>query len=207
MSAGLKELVTASGQRGENMEKAVLRKQILAKRNALPAQTRQAWDEQIFDRLVAYDQLSPCPVYLCYVSYRSEVDTKEFITWCLGQGKMVFVPKVLQESNMAFYRIFGPEDLAAGYQGILEPKALPENALSDWLKKAGKEVVSLRMLLPGAAFDKKGNRIGYGGGFYDRWLAKAGALGNLERIGLAYRMQVVENFPADSFDQDRKSVV
>lgn len=198
--------------------KAALRKQMLKNRNALFPEQRKLWDEQICRRLIQYDKEFPCPVYLCYVSYKSEVSTKEFILWCLEQGKSVFVPKVMEkkapelESNgagvtdMAFYQISAWEELRAGYQGILEPDALPEGSFSERILNLDIQNQHFRMLLPGAVFDRQGNRIGYGGGFYDRWLARwdqtdYGKRGSLEKIGLAYHIQVADRIPAEEFDQ------
>lgn len=231
-------------------EKAELRKRILKERNELSSEQRKIWDGQIFERLVKYDAENPCPVYLCYVNNKSEVNTKNFILWCLEMGKTVFVPRVFADDSavsgdesgslkkpagsvkegakpaeMEFYRIVAWEDLKAGYRGILEPEALPERSFSRWLAETGrdrrivsadgfsgrtaetgKKTPTVRMLLPGAVFDKSGNRIGYGGGFYDRWLAKREKQqwnydGKLEKIGLAYRMQIVETLPAECFDK------
>lgn len=194
----------------KKQEKAQLRKQILKKRNGLSHEQREIWDKQIFEELVKYDAENPCSAYLCYVNYRSEVKTKDFILWCLEMGKTVFVPKVLQKepAEMEFYRIAAWGELKAGYQGILEPEVLPERAFSRWF--TGTE--RARVLLPGAVFDKKGNRIGYGGGFYDRWIAKQEVKiccfdGKLEKIGLAYGMQVVEELPSERFDQKADFVI
>lgn len=202
-------------------QKTRLRRQIMKERNNIPEEIRRGMDRQILDRLMQFDEENPCPVYLCYANYKSEVSTKEFILWCLEQGKLVFVPKVKAEAKpteMEFYRIHAWEELKTGYQGILEPEPLPERAFFKWLaeteKKAGEgaERIHLRMLLPGAVFDKKGNRIGYGGGFYDRWLAGWEHLADgkpvvLEKIGLAYEMQVVETLPAECFDKKVDRVI
>lgn len=202
-------------------QKARLRRKILKERNSLPEEIRRGMDRRILEKLIQYDGKDPCPVYLCYVNYKSEVSTKEFILWCLEQGKQVFVPKVKAEAKpaeMEFYQIHAWEELKTGYQGILEPEALPERAFYKWLaateKEAGEraEKIPLRMLLPGAAFDKKGNRIGYGGGFYDRWLAGWEHVTGekpvvLEKIGLAYEMQVVDVLPAERFDKKVDRVI
>lgn len=204
-------------------EKAALRKRILKNRNALPHELRQIWDKQIFEKLLKYDAENPCAVYLCYANYKSEVSTKDFICWCLDRGKTVFVPKVFawektKPTEMEFYQIAVWNDLKEGYQGILEPEALPERAFTEWFTKAEKkaagkpERIYLRMLLPGAVFDTDGNRIGYGGGFYDRWLAKQGKQvvcydGKLEKVGLAYNMQIVGTLPTECFDQKADLVI
>lgn len=249
-----------------NWEKYILRKQVLRNRNALSEEKRQLWNKQILENLMQYDRRNPCSVYLCYVSYKSEVSTKEFILWCLKNGKTVFVPKVLvnqhiqcaewksgaessgetveNPTEMEFYQITSWEELSAGYQGILEPKVLSDRAFSGWLAKqetvlrsnccAEKETVKksekmtvekmmpkaemeskrihLRMLLPGIVFDKCGNRIGYGGGFYDRWLAKwaqyeSNGLAVLQKIGLAYGIQVVDKIPSDYFDKKIDGII
>ena len=239
-----------------NRKKAALRKHILQDRNAILPVQRQQWDRQIFRRLVAYDRAHPCSAYLCYVSYKSEVSTKEFIRRCLEEEKPVFVPKVLTDRHplpdgkdepdnrmdsappeMEFYQITAWEELKKGYQGILEPEVLPERsffeqfrkpALSKQMKavnrteeregtvaKNEKNILCFRMLLPGAVFDKTGNRIGYGGGFYDRWLARwngfqcgsAEPAVILEKIALAYKMQIVDRIPAEFFDQKADCII
>lgn len=216
-------------------EKAALRGRILKERNALLPEQRKIWDGQIFGQLVQMDKAFPCPVYLCYVSYKSEVSTKEFILWCLENGKTVFVPKVMEGRDMEFYRITAWEELQAGYQGILEPEALSKKSFSEWIARsdiygqfagvcrsvpAGREKTAekektagkIRMLMPGAVFDRQGNRIGYGGGFYDRWLARWDRTaqenrGVLEKIGLAYRIQMTDCIPAEPFDQKTDYVI
>lgn len=202
-------------------EKAQLRRRILKERNALSQEQRQIWDRQILERLIKYDAENPCSVYLSYVNYKSEVNTKNFILWCLEKGKTVFVPKVKAEgkpAEMEFYRIREWEELKSGYQGILEPEALPERAFSLWFARAEKEMKSehgrihLRMLLPGAVFDKKGNRIGYGGGFYDRWLAKwekeiACFDRKFETTGIAYRLQIAKVLETENFDKRADHVI
>ncbi len=227
--------------------KAELRKQILKERNFVLSEQRQIWDRRILERLMKYDEEKPCDAYLCYVNGKSEVDTKEFILWCLQKKKTVFVPKVLTSEvsaleeksgssknkrkaiDMAFYRIFCLEDLKVGYQGILEPEGLAEDSFCFWmekmqerceysqekmldsqLKESARENLLIRMLMPGAVFDKEGNRIGYGGGFYDKWIAKwekCGWAGKLEKMGLAYQMQIVEEIPIEPHDQKVDFVV
>ena len=221
------------------MRKAELRKRILEERDALLPERRRIWDKQILEKLIKYDGEKPCETYLCYVSYKSEVDTKEFIRWCLQKGKVVFVPKVLTSEvsifeeksgsspkkrkavDMAFYQIYRFEDLKAGYQGILEPEGLTENSFCFWMEKmwdflskeSAGESLLIRMIMPGAVFDKRGNRIGYGGGFYDKWLARweekweNGGAGKLEKMGLSYQMQIVEEIPVEPFDQKADLVV
>lgn len=234
MRAGCIDIMQEKDLSDRKQEKVQLRKRILKERNALPYGQREIWDRQIFEELIKYDAADPCSVYLCYVNYQSEVKTKEFILWCLNSEKVVFVPKVskIEPAEMEFYQITAWGELKAGYQGILEPEAWPERAFPRWLKgterdgqitsagsisgrmaEAGeKKMQVIRILLPGAVFDRDGNRIGYGGGFYDRWLAKWNHSGSadmavLEKIGLAYGIQIVGTLPAERFDRKVDCVI
>lgn len=157
--------------------KSQLRREILKKRNAISKEEKCLWDRQILGRLMAYEEENPCDILLCYVDYKSEVSTKEFLKWCIDKEKKVFVPKVRigekpdsseKEFAMEFYRLESLEQLKEGYQGILEPEGRHQDAFSCFVA----EQEPIRMFLPGAVFDRQGNRIGYGSGFYDRWLAK-----------------------------------
>ena len=96
---------------------------------------------------------------------------------------------------MAFYRVYSDADLIPGYQGILEPQE--KQPFTEELAFLKPEKVL--MLMPGAAFDDKGNRIGYGGGYYDRFLSQMGGyIGN--RCMLAFEMQWVKEIEAEACD-------
>ncbi len=128
-----------------------------------------------------------------FVSYGTEVDTIAIIRQLFetNQSKnrvRIAVPKV-QGRDMEFYEIGSMEDLEPGYQGILEPK----DSCSLVEAKEG------LMLLPGLAFDRQGNRVGYGGGYYDRYLQKYGN----ERLftwAVAYDFQIVDQIECKEFD-------
>lgn len=187
----------------KTMTKGEIRKTCLKNRNLISEKQKKIWDREIFEALWKYEEAYPADIYLCYVSYQSEVSTLELIDLVSQIGKAIFVPKVLSITGekdtagknqpvfqeMDFYRIDSRQDLTAGYQGISEPEGLEERRF------CGK---SARMLLPGAAFDRQGNRIGYGAGFYDRWLAKADC--EIEKIGLCYTQQLVSGIPAEPQD-------
>ena len=122
-----------------------------------------------------------------YSATQNEVDLTEFIRYALGNAMKVAFPRV-DGADMDFYEIQSWEDLFPGYQGILEPQTI------------GKEPVlpvdSDVMLFPGVVFDRKGGRIGYGGGYYDRYLA--GFRGT--KLGLVYRDFIVNSVPHGRFD-------
>jgi len=173
-------------------ERTALRTQILTARNSLPPEERQRKSRAIAERLLALPEFSGAHRVFSYVSFRSEVETLPLITHCLNRGVTVSVPLTLPaEHRLLAYAITDPRrDLAPGYYGILEPaEALP------LVNPAAIEVV----VVPGSVFDVQGGRLGYGGGFYDRFLQ--GAAPQALRIGLAFDLQVVAAVPLKSHDQ------
>lgn len=170
------------------MTKQEAREQMKKLRRELSDQERKKKDRLIFEHLMQTEAMQQETYFFPFVSYGTEVDTLSIIEWVLEQGRMtVAVPKV-QGKEMDFYRITSQKELAKGYQGILEP------VTSDSI--FAKEGV---MLLPGLAFDKKKNRTGYGGGYYDRYLARCKSQ-KLITIALAYEFQIVDAIEADCFD-------
>ncbi|WP_455718910.1 5-formyltetrahydrofolate cyclo-ligase [Anaerosporobacter sp.] len=137
-------------------------------------------------------------IYL-YVSYNQEVNTIGIIKHILEDKKRVAVPKVIDDT-MEFHEITSLEQLSEGAFGILEP--IVNNPVSEnpeWNS-------SNLMIVPGLVFDKTGNRIGYGGGYYDRYIHKYS-----DRIGLkiafAYDFQVFEHVDIESFDEKIDGII
>lgn len=123
-----------------------------------------------------------------YISFRGEVKTLEIIEEALSIGKRVVVAKVDKENKgLILSEIESLTELEPGFLGILEPKEIKE------IKPEELDMV----LVPGIAFDEKGNRVGYGKGYYDRFLRK---IKNVPFIGLAYEVQMVNNIPSDKHD-------
>ncbi|MDO5381843.1 MAG: 5-formyltetrahydrofolate cyclo-ligase [Eubacteriales bacterium] len=126
---------------------------------------------------------------LTYVSYNQEVDTKKFILRCIEDGKNVYVPKVIKNDygkTMIFVRIKSFDDLQKGYMGISEPVSDEESLVDKGL-----------MIMPGLAFDREFNRIGYGGGFYDRYLEEHK---NILKIGVCFDFQLFDSIPCEEHD-------
>jgi len=121
-----------------------------------------------------------------YVNYNQEVITSDIIKKSLVVGKKVYIPKI-HGDVMKFHEIHSfEEDLAPGSYGILEPTTDLSDDLRDGL-----------LIMPGLAFDMKGHRIGYGGGFYDKYLA----LPNLHcKLAIAYDFQIFDIITTDKFD-------
>lgn len=177
------------------MGKTEIRRQILKKRAELDKTYRKEADKKIYNRLLSLAQYREASWILVFVSYKSEVDTTKIIKTAIEQKKRVAVPKVLSNGYMEFFEIFSLEELVKGYQGILEPDITKKNPI---LVRKMKE--KILMLMPGAAFDRKCHRIGYGGGFYDRYLEK-NSCGQMVTMALCYQIQVVNEIPVCEHDR------
>lgn len=173
-------------------ERTALRTNILAARNSLPAAERQRKNRAITERLLALPEFARARSIFAYVSFRSEVETLDLIAHCLKNGRAVSVPLTLPaEHRLLAHAITDmSQDLTPGYCGIPEPLAtLP------LVDPASIEVV----VIPGSVFDTRGGRLGYGGGYYDRFLHSASP--QALRIGLAFDLQVVKAVPLENHDQ------
>lgn len=184
------------------MEKKEIRKRILKKRDMLSLEYREEADEKIFQKLISLKEYNEAGLIMPYINYKSEVDTKRLIVQAFGEKKRVAVPKVLnQNGEMEFYEITSLEEVISGYKGIEEPDITGKNPLD--IKAESEKTL---LIMPGAAFDRQCNRIGYGGGFYDRYLEKNSCI-NLKSIALCYQIQIVEKFESDIFDQKPNMVL
>lgn len=198
-----------------DLGKSAARKRALAKRESISAQDRAAYDAAIAENVTAMREYREAGMILAYAGYRSEVDTKGLIESALRDGKTVFAPRVSGE-DMEFWRIASLADLREGYRGIPEPEQTV--SFPEWIgqKSDDRNETGVMMWMPGAAFDRERHRIGYGGGFYDRYLARcagedkdggtgAEASGEGRRfrlciVALAYSCQVSDKIPFEAHD-------
>jgi 5-formyltetrahydrofolate cyclo-ligase len=177
-------------------EKDRLRREIRQARNALSPAWREAASRHITDRLWSWDKLMAAEVVHCYVAWRSEVGTRELIERVLGLDKKIVAPRVDKLHHiLKHYYIQEVNDLVTGAFGIPEPDLAH-------CKQAQIEDVQL-IIVPGVAFDSRGNRLGSGHGYYDRFLAQSSAV----RVGLAFGMQIIDSVPAESHDEKMNFVV
>lgn len=140
--------------------------------------------------LYKIDEYKNASCIFAYVSYNQEVRTRGLIEHALEDGKRVAVPKV-DGDIMNFSYISSLGDLKAGYMGIPEP-------LED-LECADDREEQVLMIMPGLAFDETGNRVGYGKGYYDRYLMQHNKT-RYTKTALAYDFQIVDRIEADAFD-------
>ncbi|MDE6759082.1 MAG: 5-formyltetrahydrofolate cyclo-ligase [Lachnospiraceae bacterium] len=172
------------------MDKIMLRKYMTEKRNGLTAHEIQSCSEEITKKLLGSIFYKECRNLCLYNAFRNEVSCRFIMKQALSDRKRVFMP-VTDESHktIEFYEVTGDTVWRKGAYGIEEPILESETRI---LKE--KAVI----LMPGLVFDRKKHRIGYGGGYYDRYLAR-----HTEHItaALCYAFQIIEeNLPCEEHD-------
>ena len=177
------------------MERNELRKKIIQKRDEMLPDQRTEKSRLIQQSILGSHFFKKATTILTYVDFRSEVNTQYFIRKCLDDSKIIAVPFTLvEESKLLAVEIHSLKtDLQPGYCSIPEP--VPQLIKSSCIDPQQIDVV----IVPGSVFDAKGGRLGYGGGFYDRFLSQSspGAI----RVALAYELQMVDNVPMEEHDQ------
>ncbi len=164
------------------MDKKELRKKYTKVRAEV--EDKDLKDKLIRKNLRELDLYKKAKSVFVFISYRSEVDTKGIIEDILADGKKLLVPLV-KGSQMIAVEVKGIDDLGPNKMGILEPKS-------------GEEVIDVDLTItPGLAFDKAGYRLGYGGGYYDKFFAKVDTI----RMGIGYYDQFVESLVHEDYDK------
>ena len=171
--------------------KDTIRKEILFKRDSLAPEQINSLSSAITDRLLNSPVYNASANIMAYLSFRSEVTTDLLITHSLNAGKRVFVPICIPATRaLVLSEIRSLDDLENGYYGIRQPK-------KDKLFIADRNLLDM-VVVPGAVFDRKGNRIGYGAGYYDRFFQTAPK--DLCKVALAYSLQLLDSIPAEPHD-------
>lgn len=179
-------------QQGREGKKA-FRKEVKDRRAARTKEQIHQMSERIAERFLALPQYQEASCIYAYMDCKQEVETARIIRQAWADGKRVAVPRVRGEI-MDYHYIDSFSQLEDGYFGIREPRqelpvAKEENAL---------------MILPGVAFDEALHRVGYGGGFYDRYQE---AYPKLVRIALAFEFQVFPQVPFEGFDKKPMKII
>lgn len=175
--------------------KAAVRQEVLAARSRLSAEQRRGLSGEIGSRLFGLPEFRSASTVMFFASFRDEVDTHPMIRRALAMGKRVVLPKVQGRELKLFAISDFDRDVHAGAWGIPEPDgpgARPAEAADIEL-----------IVVPGAAFDRRGNRIGYGAGFYDKLLASYAGM----TVAVAFELQVLDRAPADPHDVPVKKIV
>lgn len=141
--------------------------------------------KRITAKIIELKEFKEAEYIFTYVNYNQEVETIPLIKYCLETGKKVLVPKVYG-SVMHFHEISSLSELKPGKYGILEPD---NDNISN--QKSG------FMVMPGLAFDRRLNRAGYGGGFYDKYLSDKK---EIYKAAAAFQFQLVDSIETESYD-------
>ncbi len=165
-------------------------------RRDLPAREKNTWDRSIAASVRRLWQYEKCDTLLCYVSTDIEVDTKAIIKHALEDGKRVAVPRCIPDTRlMGFYYIRSLEELSPGTFGVPEPTGDAANLLTDRSKGL--------CIVPALCYDRRGYRLGYGKGYYDRYLSGFGGT----VIGICYSNCIVRQLPHGRFDRPVETLV
>jgi 5-formyltetrahydrofolate cyclo-ligase len=172
--------------------KRELRRRILRMRESLTPEEVRRESQAVCERLVCHPAFDGGETILFYFPFRKEVDVRPAMEEAWSAGKRVVLPKADPETkSLAFYQLKRGEPLVSGSYGIPEPPG-EESA------RIPPDAIDL-VVVPGVAFDEQGYRLGYGGGYYDRFFSRHP--GPFQRIGVAYPFQVVSTVYPDVHDQ------
>lgn len=177
----------------EMLEKSEIRKYIKEKRKQLDSALKEQWDESICRKVLSMYEIRHSFCVYCYVSFDQEAGTHKLIEYLIDMGKYVAVPRV-EGDRMYFYAIQSLQDLEPGVMGIMEPK-------KTCLKVRDAQAP---VIVPGVAFDRDGHRIGYGGGYYDRFFEEEPLH---PRFAVAYEFQVMDRFPVEEHDKGMDRII
>ena len=168
------------------MNKKELRDAIRAKKRAMTPEEIEERSAQLGELLAGSPAYQEADTIYGYLPYNQEVRTVPMLERALREGKRVAVPKVYGE-EMRFIYLTDLSRVAKGYSGIPEPIA--DGPAADDPRAL--------VLMPGLAFDRQGHRIGYGGGFYDKFLAREP---EHPTIALCYDFQLLPELETEEFD-------
>lgn len=169
------------------VQKALIRKQALTRRNAMGRQEQEEKSRRIAEKFLDLKICRDAGTIFLYAGYGSEVLTENLCQKLLEVGKRIAMPRVLPGGiHMDFYEILSYNELTKGYRGIPEPD-------KDCSLAKAPDV----LVMPGTAFDRNRNRIGYGKGFYDRYLAR---VPKVRTVSFAFECQIVDEIPAEPHD-------
>ncbi len=185
------------------LSKDKLRSQIASFRMSLDNEEYLKKSNIILNKLINSQWYLEADTIISYVSVNNEVDTIGLINRALSDGKRVAVPKIINK-EMEFYYINSLSELKKGYFNIPEPidtsnicmpRSQEESDMSD--------IFNMVMIVPGVAFDRSNNRLGYGGGFYDRYLS----IHKIYTIAICFKEQLLDEICTEEYDIKMDEVI
>lgn len=173
-------------------------------RNSIPAEERARWSAEACAHATAWIEEQSIDSFMVYLAIRSELDLTSLIEWGWRTGRTVIAPRSNEtDRSMTLYHLEDWSQLEKGTYGILEPS--PSLARET-------RIMPQVVFTPGLAFDRNGGRLGYGGGYYDRFaransdISKSDAVKPLW-IGTAYEAQLIDAVPTEGHDAVMDGIV
>ena len=170
-------------------DKKVLRREMLARRRALSTAERTRASKMICARVQALTVLQEARTMMLYASTEEEINLYPLMEVLLTEGRRIVLPEITGGGVMEARELPAMDALTDGTFGILSPDPMRGNIVAP-------EEIDV-IIVPGAAFDENGGRLGLGGGYYDRFLPRAG---NAVRLVLAFDFQIVPDVPMGAQD-------
>lgn len=172
----------------KKMQKKQYRQEIRKQLAGLSKEYSEEASLRIFSFLREMEVFQKAKTIFCFVSTPEEINTHLIIAYAWNCGKRVAVPKCMEKGHMEAYVIQSEEDLEEGKFGILEPKGGCE-----MLEPSQIDLI----ILPCLSCDREGNRLGYGGGYYDRYLERCNGV----RVVICREKLMLDEIPSETFDQ------
>lgn len=169
------------------MDKNDLRKEIRNRKRQFTSQQLHELSFPVIMQLLSHPRIKAAHTVMLYYSLPDEVDTHTLVDSLLMNRKRVVLPRVTGDGTMELRLYTGPRDLTAGAYGIMEPTG---DVFADY------NAIDIAVI-PGVAFDRRGNRLGRGKGFYDRFLQR---LAHTYKIGVCFQFQIAGHIPTDRHD-------
>jgi 5-formyltetrahydrofolate cyclo-ligase len=168
-------------------EKIALRKIYSARRAAIPDDLHRVWSEKIAENFFSSPEYASSNTVLLYLSINREVRTRGLVDRVLADGKRLALPVCSDNGQMTFRYITGRAQLVKGFFSAPEPSPECEEFAGD---------TPTVCIIPAIAFDKSGYRLGYGKGYYDRYLSKFRVI----KVGFSFDSLLVDSLPHGRFD-------
>ena len=177
------------------MDKKILRKRLIERRKSLDKVEKAKWDKIISEKIIKSDCFKKAEQVLVFSSTDDEFDTRYIIERCRESYKRVFYPRCIdKDGNMSFFKVDSVGDLTFGSFGILEPK--------ETCKKYIPQENDL-VIVPCLSADRQKNRIGYGKGYYDRFLKDFNGVSDSP----CYDILLEDEIPTDKYDMQINIIV
>lgn len=173
------------------LEKRIVREKIKKMRLELSKEEVLKESEAIYWQILSSELLEKSKVIMSYMSFKNEVDTEKLNNYIISLQKKLLLPKMIDKENIEAIEYNGEFEIKNSF-GIKEP-----------VGKEYLEEIDL-VIVPGIAFNLKGDRIGYGRGYYDRFLKK---YPKAKKISLAYEFQIIDSFTAENYDEKIDEIV